>query len=120
MTGIVTIVCLVLALGTVALTGVRALRDQSVTPLDLGSAALLEVGLVGSLAARIVDLVRGPSPHSVTLAVVYLIGILLVMPVAALLGIAEKSRWGPVVLGVGALTVCVLFARIDQVWRPHG
>lgn len=120
MTGIVTIVCLVLAFGTVAVTGVRALRDQPVAVLDLGAAALLELGLLVYVASRIVDLVHGPEPHSVLLAFVYLIGTLLVMPVTALLGIAEKSRWGPVVLGVGALVVCVLFARLDQVWSPHG
>jgi hypothetical protein len=42
------------------------------------------------------------------------------MPVAGALGLAERSHWGAVVLGAGALVVCVLFARIDQVWRPHG
>lgn len=118
MTGIVTIVCLVLAGVVVALNGIRALRDQPVAVLDLGSAAALEVGLIGYLVVRVIDLVQGPKPHSVPLALLYLVGTLLIMPVAALLGIAEKSRWGPVVLGVGALVVCVLFARIDQVWKP--
>ncbi|MBE7189500.1 hypothetical protein [Jatrophihabitans endophyticus] len=120
LTTIVTIVCLALALVVVVLTGVRALRDQPVAGPDLGAAALLELGLVVYLAARIADLVRGPQPHSVALAVLYLVGTMLVMPVTALLGIAEKSRWGPVVLGAGAIVVSVLFARIDQVWSPHG
>ncbi len=120
LTTIVTIVCLALALVVVVLTGVRALRDQPVAVPDLGAAALLELGLVVYLAARIADLVRGPQPHSVALAVLYLVGTMLVMPVTALLGIAEKSRWGPVVLGAGAIVVSVLFARIDQVWSPHG
>lgn len=119
MTGIATIVCLVLALVTVVSTGVRALRDRPVATIDLGAAGLLEVGLLAYVVVRIIDLVRGPAPHSVPLAVLYLVGSLLVMPVAALLAIAEKSRWGPIVLAVGALVVCVLFARIDQVWQHH-
>lgn len=118
MTLIVTIVCLVLALGVVVLTGVRSLRDQPVALLDLQAAGLLEVGVLVYVASRIVDLVRGPTPSSVVVAIAYLIGIVLVMPVTALLGIAEKSRWGPVVLAVGALVVAVLFVRIAQVYKP--
>jgi hypothetical protein len=42
------------------------------------------------------------------------------MPVAAALGWAEPSRWGGVVLASGALVTCVMFARINQLWSPHG
>jgi hypothetical protein len=120
MTSIATIVCLVLALGVVVVTGICALRDRAVAHLELGSAGLLEVGVLFYVITRIADLAGGHRPASLLIAILYLVGIVLVMPVTAVLGIAERSRWGPVVLGVGALVVCVLFARIDQVWKPHG
>ena len=118
MTEIATIVCLALCVAVLVTTGVRSLRDQPVAVLELGAAGLLEIGVLVYVAARIVDLVRGPKPASVVVAVAYLIGIVLVMPVTALLGLAEKTRWGPVVLAVGALVVAVLFARIAQVYKP--
>lgn len=120
MTGIATIVCLVLALGVVLSAGLRSLRNQAVATSELVAAGLLELGVFFYVGVRIADLIGGHRPHSVALAIAYLVGILLVMPVAVALGLAERTRWGPLVLGAGALVVCVLFARIDQVWMPHG
>jgi threonine/homoserine efflux transporter RhtA len=120
MTEIATIVCLVLALGVVLPCAVKALRDRPIGRLEVTAAGLLEAGLLFYVGVRVADLIDGHRPASPAVAIAYLVGILLVMPVAAALGIAERSRWGPIVLGVGALVVCVLFARIDQVWRPHG
>lgn len=117
---IATVVCLVLALGVLVTAGVRALRDQPVAALDLGAAGLLELGVLFYVGVRVADLVGGHRPPSLVLAVVYLVGTALVMPVVAVLGLAERSRWGPVVLAVGAIVVAVLFARIDQVWTAHG
>ena len=120
MTTIATSVCLILALGTVLLSGVRALRDEDVATSELVAAGLLELGVLYYVAVRVVDLIGGHRASSLAVLIAYLVGIVLVMPVAATLAIVEHSRWGPIVLGVGALVVCVLFARIDQLWRPHG
>ena len=120
MIGIATVVCLVLALGVVVAAGLRALRNQGVETSELVTAGLLELGVLFYVGVRSADLIGGHRPHSMALAIAYLFGILLVMPVATVLGIAERSRWGPTVLVAGALVVCVLFARIDQVWMPHG
>jgi hypothetical protein len=54
------------------------------------------------------------------IVIAYLIGLVLTMPVTVALALAERTRWGSVTLGVGALVVCVLFARINQIWNPHG
>jgi hypothetical protein len=119
-TEIATVICVILALAVVLLTGVQALRDRSLSRREVVAAGALEVGVVFYIATRIAELAGGHRPHSLVLALAYLFGILLVTPVAAALGIAERSKWGPVTLGVGALVVCVLFARIDQVWAVHG
>jgi hypothetical protein len=120
MTAIATIVALALAFVTVVATGLCSLRDQAVGRVELAAGALLEIGVLFYVGVRATDLVDGHRPPSLGLAVAYLVGIVLVMPVAAALGIAERSRWGAVVIGVGALVVCVLFARVNQVWTPHG
>lgn len=120
MTGIATIVCLVLAGVTMLVAGIRAARDRPVERLEIVTAGLLEVGVLVYVAVRAVDLVGGHRASSLGIVVVYLVGIALVMPVAAALGLAERSRWGPIVLGFGALVVCVLFARLDQIWSPGG
>lgn len=120
MTAIATIVCLVLALAVVVFAVVRYVRDQPADTPDVVVSGVLEVGVLCYVVVRVVDLARGHETSSLGLSIAYLIGIALVMPVAVLLGLAERSRWGPVVIGVGALVVCVLFARIDQVWTPGG
>ncbi|WP_375488484.1 hypothetical protein [uncultured Jatrophihabitans sp.] len=120
MAKIATIICLILAVPVVLLTAVQALRDRPLTKREVVAAVLLEVGVVLYVGTRVGQLIGGHRPHSLVLTLAYLLGILVVMPVAAALGIAERSKWGPVTLGVGALVVCVLFPRIDQVWSVHG
>lgn len=120
MSKIATIICLGLAAVVVLLTAVQALRDRPVTKREVAAAAGLELGVLFYVGTRVAQLIGGHRPHSLALTLAYLLGILLVTPVAAALGIAERSKWGPVTLGVGALVVCVLFPRIDQVWSVHG
>lgn len=120
MTGIVTIGCLVLALGTVLVAGVRALRDEPAARAELVGAGLLELGVLVYVVVRVVDLAGGHRPPSLGIVIAYLFGIVLVMPVTVVLGLAERSRWGPIVIGVGAIVVCVLFKRVDQIWTPRG
>lgn len=120
MTGIATIVCLVLAVATMLIAGVRAGRDQVVGRPELVAAALLELGVLVYVVTRVVDLVGGHRTSSAVIVAVYLVGIALVMPIAAVLALAERSRWGPIVLGFGALVVCVLFARLNQIWSVRG
>ena len=120
MTAIATIVCLVLALVVVIVTGLRALRDAPADTREVVAAGALEVGVLGYVVVRVVDLAGGHRTSGLVVVIAYLIGITLVMPVVVLLGLAERSRWGPVVVGAGALVVCVLFARINQIWTPGG
>lgn len=120
MTGVATIVCLVLAAGVLVVAGWRAHRDREVQRTELILTGVLEVGVLVYVAFRIVDLVRGHQPSSLGILVVYLVGTALLMPVAAGFALAERSRWGPVVLAFGALVVAVLFARVNQIWSPRG
>lgn len=120
MTGVITIVALALALVVMALSGWRAYRDGPVARPELYVAGLLQLAALAYVVARVVDLVGGHRVDSPVVLVVYLVALALVVPVAGLLAHAERTRWGPVVLGAGALVVCVLFARVDQLWTRGG
>jgi hypothetical protein len=120
MTGIATIVCLVLALGTALLAGVQALRDRAVTRVGLILAGLTELAVFFYVGARVADLINGHHTSGLAIVIAYLTGLVLALPITAALAWAEPSRWGSVTLGVGALVVCALFARINQLWTPHG
>jgi hypothetical protein len=119
-TGIATVVCLVLAVGVLAVAGWRAYRDREVERIELLLTGVLEIAVLVYLGFRVADLVGGHHPPSLGILVVYLVGTALLMPVATAFALAERSRWGPVVLAFGALVLCVLFARIDQLWTTRG
>lgn len=120
MTGIVTVVCLVMALLTAIACGIDYARNESTTRTDLVLAGATEAAVVIYLAVRVIDLAGGHRTSGLVIVVAYLIGLILILPIAGALSVAEPSRWGPVILASGALVVCVMFARINQIWTPHG
>lgn len=120
MTGISTVLCLVLALVTALACGIDALRDLRVGRVDLGLAAATELAILGYVAVRMIDLAGGHRSAGLAIVLAYLIGLILILPVAAALGLAEPSRWGPVILASGGLVVCVMLARVVQLWHPGG
>ncbi|PPK64084.1 hypothetical protein V5P93_006352 [Actinokineospora auranticolor] len=46
----------------------------------------------------------------------YLLGALLILPLAVFWSFAERTRWGTAVLVVGALVVPVMIVRLNQIW----
>ena len=120
MTGAATVVCLALALATALVAGIGALRDRATTKADLMAAAVTEVAVLFYTALRVIDLAGGHRTAGLALVALYLAALVLAMPVTAALSWAEPSRWGSVVLACGSLVTCVLFARVNQLWLPHG
>jgi hypothetical protein len=85
----------------------------------LGVLALLEVGLLAQAVAGLVQLFtteRGLDKFSFG---GYLVGALVIIPVAAIWSLAERSRWGPGVLLVGCLAIPVMIVRLGQIWDAH-
>jgi hypothetical protein len=120
MTGIATVVCLVFALATAAVAGIQSARDRAITRTGLELAALTELAIFFYVAVRITDLAHGHHTAGLAIVIAYLVGLTLTMPIVVVLSLAEPTRWGSVTLGVGAIVACVLFARINQIWTPHG
>lgn len=82
----------------------------------LGLSALLEVLVVVQVVWAVVGLVGGHRPVELVTFVLYLLGIVVVMPLVVLWSLAERTRWSNLVVAVGALTVMAMTARIDQLW----
>jgi len=119
-TGTATVICLTLALVLVAATGIQALRNRAITKAHLIAAAVLEVAILFYVGVRIAGLAGGHHTQGTVIVAAYLVGLVFTMPITGALAWVEPSRWSSVTLGAGALVACVLFARVNQLWTPHG
>ncbi|MFL6123428.1 hypothetical protein [Actinophytocola sp.] len=84
-----------------------------------GGLVLLEVGLLAQLVVGIVELATGDRAIETATFIGYLVTTVLVLPVAGFWALLERTRWGPVVMVVGCLTIPVLIIRLRQVWDGH-
>lgn len=82
--------------------------------------AVAEVAVLAQLVVGLIDLGGAPDAVSKTTYVGYLIGSVLILPVAWIWAQAERSRSGLGVLLVGLLVVPFLILRLHQVWPGHG
>jgi len=95
---------------------VLIVRDVEPNDYLYGALGLLEVGM---LAQLVVGLVRVSGDHgdvNDAAYVGYLIGSVVLLPVAFLWSIGERTRAGTGVLLVAVLVVPVLFLRLHQLW----
>lgn len=114
------------ALGAAALAVVLVVANR---PLDLrrpaslalvGVALLLELGLLAQAVAGVVRLIVDGRQVDGLSFVGYLVGPVLIVPLAAAWALGERSRWGTGVLVVGLLAVPVMIVRLRQIWAGHG
>jgi hypothetical protein len=85
----------------------------------LGVVALLELGLLAQAVVGVVNLIGTDREVDAFSFLGYLVGPVLILPLAAFWSLAERTRWGPGVLVIGCLTVPVLIVRLRQVWEAH-
>ncbi|MCH1867881.1 hypothetical protein [Nocardioides sp. CFH 31398] len=107
-----------LSLAVAVLAGVYLVPDRRPDRWLLGLTWLLEVVLVVQLVVGIALLVTESPDISVATFVGYLVGCLLLPPVAAWWARGEPSRSGTAVLVVLGVTVPFLVLRMQQVWDP--
>jgi hypothetical protein len=98
---------------------VQIIRDRSANNPILAVLALVEVGLLAQLVVGIVMVSRGHEGVEVVTYVGYLVGSLVILPLAALWSLSERSRGGTAVLLIGLLVVPFLFLRLHQIWSTH-
>jgi hypothetical protein len=115
---VVTVV--VVALLTALAGAVAAVRNRPPGRVVLGVAALAELAVLVQSIVALVAIAGGERPPGTATSVAYLLGILVVLPLAAAWALVERTRWSGAVIAVGALAVAVMTVRVDQIWRGVG
>ena len=118
MTGL-QIVLSVLAAALAVWLVVLIVRDRLPDDYLFGALALLEVGLLGVLVVGLVQVFGASGGVNVAAYVGYLVGLVLVLPIAFVWSMGERTRAGTAVLLVGVLVVPVLFLRLHQLWSAR-
>ncbi len=98
---------------------VLIVRDRLPDDYLFGALALLEVGLLGQLVVGLVQVFGDTGALNVAAYVGYLIGLVLVLPIAFVWSMGERTRSGTAVLLVGVIVVPVLFLRLHQLWSTR-
>jgi hypothetical protein len=81
--------------------------------------ALLEVGLLAQAVVGVVRMVGTDREFERLTFVGYLLGPAVVVPVAVVWALGERTRFGPAVLLVGCLSVPVMILRLHQIWAGN-
>jgi hypothetical protein len=97
-----------------------AVRGRPPGRVTLSLAALGALLTVGQSVAAAVGLVQGRRPPETATFVGYLVGIVVVLPLAVVWALAERTRWSGLVVAVGGFTVAVMTARMVMLWRGAG
>ncbi len=95
-----------------------AVLDRPPGKAQLLYAAGLEVVVVVQSLLALVGLARGFRPVELATTVGYLVGILVLLPVAWLWANAERTRFSGVVLAVAAAAVAAMTFRLLVLWVP--
>lgn len=92
-------------------------RDKIPREAHVIGAGIVELLLVLQTAIAIVIWIADAGPEGGAATFVgYLLFVLILLPVALFVALAEKSRWGTAILTVAALLIPVLLVRLQQVW----
>jgi hypothetical protein len=97
---------------------VAAARDRWIDVSHLVGLVLVELAVLVQTVLAAVALGRGDRPVEFATFVGYLVVTVLLLPAAVVLSFLERTRWGAVIAGGGAVVTAVLVLRLTQVWSP--
>ncbi|PJI93470.1 hypothetical protein [Luteimicrobium subarcticum] len=117
MTVPLTVLVAVAALALAGWAGWFVAKDRAVILRQLFGAAVVEGLLVVQGVVAGVLLATGTTTGSPGLFWGYVLASLVILPFAALLAFAERTRWSSVVLLAAAITIVFLQLRLVQVWQ---
>jgi len=105
------------AFGASAVLLVLAMAKRKPSLFSIGLLALAELGLAIQLLVSIVMVVGGARAQQDTVEFFAYLVVALMVPAAAVFwALIERTRWSTLVLAVGAFTVAVMLARMQQLW----
>jgi hypothetical protein len=97
-------------------SGLMVLLDRPPGLVHLIGLAVVELALLAQAVVATSRMFRGQRPEEMATFVGYLLTAVLIPPLAALLGLAERTRWGSAIIAVAGLVVPVMVVRLQQVW----
>lgn len=115
----------VLALAGAAYAGLLIALNKALLPLTklswglVGGLAVLELGLLVQAVVGVVSMLGLDRDIQRWSFVGYLLGPVVIIPVAVLWSAAERTRWSAGVLVVACLSVPVMVVRLGQIWAGH-
>jgi hypothetical protein len=115
----------VLALAGAAYAGLLIALNKALLPLTklswglVGGLAVLELGLLAQAVVGVVSMLGLDRDIQRWSFVGYLLGPVVIIPVAVLWSAAERTRWSAGVLVVACLSVPVMVVRLGQIWAGH-
>jgi hypothetical protein len=95
---------------------VAAARDRWVDPTHLVGLVVAEGALLVQAVLALVAIGRGERPAEFATFLGYAITSVLVLPIAVVMCLMERTRWGAVITGAAAVVAAVLVLRMRQVW----
>jgi cytochrome b len=95
-----------------------AVLDRAPGKAQLLYAAGLELVVLVQSVIALVGLARGFRPAELATTIGYLIGILVLLPVAWLWANAERTRFSGIVLAIAAAAVAAMTFRLVVLWVP--
>lgn len=110
----------VLSLLVALLALVYVVLDRVTDRWLLAVVGVLAAGTMLQLVLGIVELTRTDADVSAVTFVGYLVGLVLIAPLATFWALGERSRAGTAVLIVAGLLVPVMLLRLDQIWTASG
>jgi hypothetical protein len=116
MTPVVTAVVVAVAFAMAAWSLVLAARNKPAGWITLGGLAVVELALLVQTVVAVVLLVQGHQVPQFWTFLGYLAAALIVVPVGTVWSLAERTRWGSVVLAVACVVIPVLVLRLNQIW----
>jgi hypothetical protein len=112
---VLSVLCLIVLLQLAVLV----VRDRLPGRLTYALLVVLELGLVVQLVIGLARVFGDHEGVSVGTYVGYLVGALVILPLAAGWAWAERTRSGTGVLMVGVVVLPVLFVRLHDIWATH-
>ena len=96
---------------------ILGLMGRRPSDFSVGALAIVEVLLLAQLVVAIVAPFAGnPAEGSLLEFYTYLVAAILIPVGVTAFALFERSRWSTVVLGVGALAIAVMLARMQIIW----
>ena len=112
-----TIAQLAVAIAAGLLCTIFGLMGRKPADVTLGSLVLVELLLIAQAILAIIQPYVGNPPTGNLLEFwLYMIGALIIPPLAVIWASVERNRWSTVVLGVAAFAIAVMLWRMQQIW----